>query len=288
MTIREASRWATGILGELDSPRTDAELLLCSLMNWQRHELFLHTEDSFHGSILEEYRQMVMLRRNRTPLQHITGSVEFMGRSFLCGPEALVPRPETESLVEAVLENVTREPGIILDVGTGSGVIAITLALELPSSLVIGTDISPEALNLARRNGAMHQAENLNLVAMDLLDAVASTSRFPGFDALVANLPYIPSGDLHSLQPEVRTGDPLSALDGGRDGTAVIGRLLPAAARALPPEGILSLEIGENQAGAVMEILSKDQRSWKNISVKRDLAGIERVICAVKAGGENS
>ncbi len=288
MTIREASRWATGILGELDSPRTDAELLLCSLMNWQRHELFLHTADSFHGSILEEYRQMVMLRRNRTPLQHITGSVEFMGRSFLCGPEALVPRPETESLVEAVLENLTSEPGRILDVGTGSGVIAVTLALEFPSTLVIGTDISLEALNLARRNGTMHRVENLDLVAMDLLDAVASAQWFAGFDALVANLPYIPSDDLHSLQPEVRIGDPLSALDGGRDGTAVIGRLLPAAARALLPDGLLALEIGENQAVAVTEILSKDACNWKSISVKRDLAGVERVICAVKAGEVNS
>jgi len=134
----------------------------------------------------------------------------------------------------------------------------------------------------------MHRTENLNLVAMNLLDAVSSAHRFAGFDALVANLPYIPSTDLHSLQPEVRAGDPLSALDGGRDGTAVIRRLLPAAARALLPEGLLALEIGENQAGAVMEILSKDQDSWKSISVKRDLAGIERVICAVKVGEENS
>jgi len=288
MTIREASRWATGILGELDSPRTDAELLLCSLMNWQRHELFLHTADSFHGNLLEEYRQMVMLRRNRTPLQHITGSVEFMGRSFLSGPEALVPRPETESLVEAVLENLTSEPGSILDVGTGSGVIAVTLALEFPSTLVIGTDISLEALNLARRNGTMHRVENLDLVAMDLLDAVASAQRFAGFDALVANLPYIPSDDLFSLQPEVRIGDPLSALDGGCDGTTVIQRLLPAAAGALLPDGLLALEIGENQAMAVTDILSKDACNWKSISVKRDLAGVERVICAVKAGEVNS
>ena len=287
MTIREASRWATGMLGELESPRTDAELLLCSLMNWQRHELFLHTSDSFHGNILEEYRQMVMLRRNRTPLQHITGTVEFMGRSFLCGPEALIPRPETESLVEAVLENVTREPENILDVGTGSGVIAITLALEFPSSLVIGTDISPEALNLARRNGTMHGVENLILVVMDLLDAVASAQYFAGFDALVANLPYIPSTDLHSLQPEVRMGDPLSALDGGGDGTVVIRKLLTAAAGALLPEGLLALEIGENQAVAIMEILSKDACSWKSMSVKKDLAGVERVICAVKAGEGN-
>jgi release factor glutamine methyltransferase len=134
----------------------------------------------------------------------------------------------------------------------------------------------------------MHRVENLSLVAMDLLDAVASAQRFEGFDVLVANLPYIPSDDLHSLQPEVRIGDPLSALDGGCNGTAVIRRLLTTAAKALLPEGLLALEIGENQAGPVGEILSRDQCSWKSVSVKRDLAGVERVICAVKAGEGNS
>jgi len=211
LTVLEACRWAEEELAKLESPRLEAELLLCDLMNWKRHELYLNHEYELHASFLDKYRETVFRRKNREPLQHITGKVDFLGRSFIAGPGALIARPETEFLTELFMNELS-EPNYILDVGTGSSVIAISIALTYPTALVIGTDISREALVLSRRNKELFNARNLVLIRMDMITAFRQDIRV--FDGIVANLPYIPSDQIRDLEPEVRDGDPLIAPGG--------------------------------------------------------------------------
>jgi release factor glutamine methyltransferase len=284
MTVREASAWAAQVLSGTGSPVNDAHVLLCSLLNWKRHDLFLHAARMLSSEELAEYRSMVAMRRDRNPLQHITGSVDFMGREFVCGPEALVPRPETEVLVEIVLERIPTNPHLILDVGTGSGVIALTLAMEFPSALVVGVDISYDALSLARTNMKLHSVGNLALVSSDMLGAFEA---MPGSGAcvMVANLPYVPSGDLGGLQPEVLLGDPAIALDGGPDGMSHLAGFLQNSASRVRPHGIVAVEVGSGQADAAVSILSGCDDEWTGIRKSSDLCGVERVVSAVRTGG---
>ncbi len=283
MTVREASEWAAQALSETGSAVNDAHMLLCSLLNCKRHELFLYAARMLGAEELGEYRSMVAKRRDRIPLQHITGSVDFMGREFACGPEALVPRPETEVLVETVLERIPSDPKLILDVGTGSGVIALTLALEFPSAMVVGIDISYCALAIARVNMELHSVGNLALVSSDMTDAFNGIP-CKGACAMVANLPYIPSGDLGSLQPEVRLGDPGISLDGGTDGMIHLTRFLKHSSSRVRPNGLVAVEVGRGQADTAVSILSGCRGEWTGIRKSRDLCGIERVVSAVRAG----
>lgn len=283
MTVREASDWAAGRLSGTPSPVTDAHLLLCSLRNWKRHEVFLNADSTLTPGELRELSGMVERRVSREPLQHITGSTGFMGREFRCGPSALVPRHETEILVETLTGRLEADPGLIIDVGTGSGVVAISLALEYPEALVVGTDISPAALELARENLDVHRPRNLSLVSADMLEAFR-TDGTGSADALVANLPYVPSEEIRTLQPEVSLWDPFVALDGGSDGLGLVSRLLGAAARHLKPGGLLAFEVGIGQAGRAAGMLSSIDGLWTDTVISRDLSGIERVVSAVLKG----
>jgi len=276
LTVLEACKWAEVELEELESPRLEAELLLCHSMNWKRHELYLNHEREMHESCLNRYRKAVRRRKNREPLQHITGNVDFLGRSFIAGPGALIARPETEFLTELFMKELS-DPDYILDVGTGSGAIAVSLALEYPSALVIGTDISREALAVARRNRELFGAEKLILIRTDLLKTFKRNSRI--FDGVIANLPYIPSGQVNSLEPEVRHGDPLIALDGGEDGLDLVSSLTASAPGILRKDGILALELDHEQVETVSRKLEKDPL-WEDVSIYNDLAGCPRVIIA--------
>lgn len=272
MTILEILTAATGHLERrgVESPRLNAEHLLAHVLSLRRLDLYLSFDRPVSDQERSAFRELIRERSEGRPLQHLLGTVEFCGRSFLCDARALVPRPETEQLAE--LANAAlgsgSEPPSILDVGTGSGVIAVTLALEAPSAAVSATDISSEALSLARENAARHGA-TVACFEADLLPKDGT------FDLIVANLPYIPTGQLDELSREVRQ-DPPSALDGGPDGLEVIRRLVAMARSRL--RGAIFLEVGHDQAAAACECFRENQ--YRDIRTHRDLQGAERFASA--------
>ena len=254
----------------VESPRLNAEHLLAHALGLKRMELYLQFDRPLTEAERAPLRDLVKRRGTREPLQHVLGTAEFHGRTFTCDKRALVPRPETEQLVELALGMTKDKPAAtLLDIGTGSGVIALTLALELPSAILHATDLSPDALALAAENTARHALTGrIVFHQADLLP--------PGdvrFDLIIANLPYIPAEDIASLSPEVRH-DPSSALDGGADGLDLIRRLIETAPARLAPGGALLLEIGLGQADAVNALLSA--RKFRDISVRPDYQNIPR------------
>lgn len=275
MTLIEVLTAAAGYLKNhgVESPRLNAEHLLAQVLAKKRLDLYLEFDRPLSDSELATFRELIRDRGTGKPLQHLLGTAEFFGRSFVSDLRALVPRPETEQLVELVIQLARkREAGLrILDIGTGSGVIAITLALELPLATIAATDVSPDALSLARENATRHSVK-IDFYEADLLPA--ATERF---DGIVANLPYIQSGELASLQREVQH-DPPAALDGGLDGLSCIRRLIGAASDHLAPEGFLALEIGHNHAAAVSAQLGA--LGYREIRVEKDHQGIERFAVA--------
>ena len=254
----------------VENPRLNAEHLLAHALDLKRMELYLQFDRQLTESERSPLRETVKRRGAREPLQHILGTAEFHGRTFSCDKRGLIPRPETEQLVEIALEKLkTKTSPTILDIGTGSGVIAITLALELPSAAIHATDLSPDALALAAENAARHAlTERIAFHQTDLLPP--DTTKF---DLIIANLPYIPADEIATLSPEVRH-DPVAALDGGPDGLDLIRRLVDTAPDHLVPGGALLLEIGAGQADAVNALLSA--RKFRDISVRPDYQNIPR------------
>lgn len=228
----------------------------------------------------QRYERLLHERSRRMPLAYITGEREFWSLRLRVDRRVLVPRPETETLVEAALDRI--DPGArVADVGTGSGAIVIALALELGSGAFLATDSCPSAIEVARVNAAEHGlAQCIEFLEGDLL---APLSGLPVLlDALVSNPPYIPTAELGELQPEVRDFEPRAALDGGSDGLAVIRRIIAGAPPLLCLGGWLLLEIGAGQADPVRALLRRTGR-FEEISTRCDLAGIERVVAARKA-----
>ncbi len=257
----------------VESPRLNAEHLAAhALGKKKRLDLYLEFDRALTEQELAPLRGLVRDRARGKPLQHLLGTVEFHGREFRSDARALVPRPETEQLVELVLQSkVESREFKILDVGTGSGVIAITLALELPQAVVTAIDISADALALAQSNAASLGA-NVTFVGSDLLPGEPAA-----FDLIVANLPYIPSGDIPGLSREVRH-DPLAALDGGGDGLDLLRRLIESGVTRLVPGGKMFLELGHDQAGRVAELFSA--HGYRDVCAHKDYAGIERFVSA--------
>ncbi len=254
----------------VDTPRLNAEHLLARALGLKRMELYLQFDRPLGEQERAPLRDMVKRRGAREPLQHILGTAEFHGRTFACDRRALIPRPETEQLVEIALDLARALPApAILDAGTGSGVIAITLAIELHSAELHATDTSPEALALAAENAARHAPGDR--VAFSRADLLPETGG--PFALIVANLPYIPSPEIPGLPPEV-AHDPASSLDGGPDGLDIIRRLIERAPARLSPGGALLLEIGLGQADAVAGLLEASK--FRDISIRADYQGIPR------------
>lgn len=259
----------------VENPRLNAEHLLAGALGLRRMELYLQFDRPLNEAERTPLREMVRRRGAREPLQHILGTAEFHGRTFACDRRALIPRPETEQLVEIALDLVRPLPTpAILDTGTGSGVIALTIALELPGARIEATDISSDALALAAENSTRLDLDGrVNFMQSDLLPPGDTT-----FDLIIANLPYIPTGDLPGLAPEV-LHDPASALDGGADGLDTIRRLIETAPERLAPGGQILLEIGIHQADAVRSLL--EQSKFRDISTRADYQGIARFVLGV-------
>jgi release factor glutamine methyltransferase len=276
MTVLEVLTAATGYLEKRDveSPRLNAEHLLAHVLGKKRLDLYMEFDRWLSEDERMPLRDLIRRRGERVPLQHLLGTAEFFGRSFLCDGRALVPRPETEQLIELVLP---AKPRRALDVGVGSGVIALTLAQEFPEAEIHGIDLSPAALALTRENIARHGLETrVTLHEGDLLPPASGP-----FELIVANLPYIASADMAELQKEVQF-DPASALDGGEDGLDLVRRLITDAPHHLAPGGLMALEIGHDQAARVAEIFA--QAGYEQIAIEKDYQGVERFVTARKPG----
>lgn len=261
----------------VEEPDAVAEFALADLLSTGRAEIVARGSDVFPDALRHRLGALAARLAGGEPLAYALGWTEFLGRRFRCDRRALIPRPETEGLVAAALaEPAARAPGARLaDVGTGSGVIAVSLALALPQAWVLAIDRSAEALALARGNAiALGALERIAFEQADLLDDRTADS----LDLVAANLPYVESGQLAALPRHVRDFEPVAALDGGPDGLDFIRRLAPQATLALRPGGVLLLEIGEAQGPAVRALLAA--AGFTGIAVRRDDAGHDRIVRA--------
>lgn len=256
----------------------DAQLLMARVLRCSRLDVIAHPERELAEARASDYSALVEKRAERYPLAYILGVKEFYGIELDVAPGVLVPRPETEVLVEECLKRLRdiAEPRIA-DVGAGSGAIAVALALNLPSASVYATEISSAALEVARANVRKHDvAGRVSVLEGDLLEPLVGAG--VRFDAIVSNPPYIPSGEIDALQPEVSRFEPREALDGGADGLDAYRRLLPEAAPLLAETGFVAVEVGAGEAPAVRGLAL--DCGYRDVSVIPDLAGIERVVVA--------
>ena len=278
MTLREAVAWGTATLAGVaelaGNAGRDAELLLLNQLRLTRVEFRAYPERDVPTREFEHYEARVARRLRREPVQYITGEQEFYGLRLKVTPAVLIPRPETELLVEGVLALLPDDRFLrVLDVGTGSGAIAITLATHRPSAEITAVDLSREALAVAFENAEAHGVRpRIRFMESDLLSAV------PGerFDAIVSNPPYVPVTDRATLRPEVREHEPALALFAGTAGLDVYRRLIPEAWIALEPGGLLALELGFGQRNALAGLL----RGWRDVAFQDDLQRIPRVVVA--------
>jgi release factor glutamine methyltransferase len=272
MTLQTALLQGTQILddGGIAAPRLTAEVLLAHACRASRSYLYGHSERDLKEVEWIHYGRYLHERLGGKPTQYITGRQEFYGREFRVTPDVLIPRPETEHLVEAAVKSVGRDARVV-DVGCGSGAIAVSIALEL-GTRVVGCDISPAAIRVARRN-ALNLGAAVDFVAGDLLAPFGEAS----LDAVLSNPPYVPLDSREGLQREVRDFEPAVALFGGPGGNEIYARLTAEAARKLKPGGWLMMELGFGSLDAVLEMT---QTGWRDVAVTDDLAGIPRVLSA--------
>ncbi|MDB6129267.1 MAG: hemK [Verrucomicrobiales bacterium] len=283
MTVIEVIQKSTEFLTRkgIESPRLQIELILAHVLKMPRMKLYLNFDRQISEPEMVAARQMTLERSNRKPLQHILGSAPFFGGEFQVNRNVLVPRPETELLVEESLRLLNVFPGaenhsFVMDYGTGSGCIGITLARQLKNLSVTALDKSPEALAVADSNAQRHGLTD-KITFLEAADVPGSPFSQP-FHLFVSNPPYIPSSEIASLEPEVKNHDPLMALDGGADGLEFYRKFAGQVPALLLPGGALAVEFGDGQADAIKVIF--DREGWTNPLVLNDLTGRERVFSA--------
>jgi release factor glutamine methyltransferase len=279
-TIEAVLRWAADDFRArgIDNPRLDAEVLLAHALATTRIQLVVDSKRPLALDELARYRELIKRRRAHEPVAYVLGVREFYGRAFRVDERVLVPRPDTETLVEVALER-TRAVSMsmrALDLCTGSGCVAITLARERPTSCVFACDLSPDAIAVASENAMRLGAYNVALCTGDLYDAIEPAHRF---DVVTANPPYIASGEVPSLAADVRDFEPRFALDGGVDGLAVVRRIVAGAPARLVAGGVLAVEVGAGQAASVAALF--EAAGFACVQAKRDYARIERVVSGV-------
>jgi len=273
-SIADVLREATQILQNAGVPdaRREAGSLLSFVIEKDRTFLISHTEDELDDQQVDQFREVVERRAAGEPLQYVTGVQDFFGREFRVTPDVLIPRPETELLVEAALK-VNRTATLFCDVGTGSGCIAITLLCELYNARAIAVDKSPAALEVAKFNAEkLSVADRAEFVVSDCFDSLKPR----GFDLIVSNPPYVSAGVLAGLQREVRDHEPLVALSPGPDGLSIIRRLINEAPGFLKQHGHLIVEIGFDQGESVQQLI--DANVWELLEVRPDLQCIPRIV----------
>lgn len=281
MTVLEVIQKSADYLGQkgVESPRLQAELLLAHVLQMPRMKLYLNFERALSETELAAARQLVKRRGQREPLQYILGSTSFCGLEIAVNPHVLVPRPETELLAEQGWEFLAaRGPAAVtaLDFGTGSGCLAVALAVKCPGARIAALDVSAEALEVARQNAARHNvADRIEFFQGDGFAALPAGLMF---DLIISNPPYIPSGEIETLQPEVRDHEPRRALDGGPDGLDCFRRLAAGAGVFLKAGGQLMAEFGDGQAEHVREIF--EAQKWIVEALKPDYTGRPRILVA--------
>jgi release factor glutamine methyltransferase len=281
VTVLEAIKKSVDFLGKrgVESPRLQTELLLAHLLKMPRMKLYLNFERTLTPVETDALRKFVKRRGLREPLQHITGSTSFCGLEIAVNRHVLIPRPETEILAELgwqFLAIFNAQPPTVLDFGTGSGCIAIALAVNCPAAKIVATDISADALVLAMQSAARNNvAEKIQFLQSENFAALPGDTHF---DLIVSNPPYIPSAEITTLQPEVRDFDPRGALDGGTDGLDFY-RLFAAKVKSLlKPDGKIMLEFGDGQAEAIRKIFENEM--WVVEAVKDDYSQRARILIA--------
>lgn len=277
-TIKALLEWTAGYLAEkgVRTPRLDAEVLLASVLGVDRLYLYLNMDRPTAATERTKYREAVLRRARREPTALITGEKEFWSFPFKVARGVLIPRPDTETLVECVLRHIGgHDQPRVLELGVGSGVVSVSILRENPGATVLGTDISGLALYLARENAARAGvASRLSLLASDMFEALRSG---PHFDVICSNPPYVPTADIDMLEPEVSRFEPTWVLDGGPDGLDAIRKIACKAGDFLKPTGVIILEVGAGQAREVSRLLHV-LAGCKETAIYKDLAGKERVV----------
>jgi release factor glutamine methyltransferase len=282
-TLLDVLRWTTARFEDrgLDTPRLDAEILIASALTLPRVQLYVQFERPLDVTELALIREHVRRRQHREPVAYIVGHKEFFGLDFTVDRRVLIPRPDTETLVDEALARLRERGGVdvtpprIADVGTGSGAIVICLGKQHPGANLFAVDSAPGSLEIARANAARHG------VAVTFLQGDLAQPLLPHgpFDLIVANLPYVPTAQIGELAPEIQT-EPSLALDGGADGLDLVRRLIAAAPALLTPGGVLALEIGHGQAVAAAALFQAS--GLGDLRLRRDLGAVDRVVSAVR------
>lgn len=282
-TILKILDWTRQYFGGkgLENPRLDAEILLCAVLKCQRIKLYVDFERPLDAQELATYKSYVQRRANHEPLAYILGEKAFMRNTFKVTPATLVPRPETELLVESVVKaaKLMRPAGDVkvLDIGTGSGAIIVSILDYLPEAKGVGVDISVDALVVAKENAeSIGVKERCGFVRSDVFSRVPLEKKF---DIIVSNPPYIPAADIAGLDKDVQK-EPRGALDGGVDGLDFYRRIAAEAQEHMPDEGLLAFEIGIHQSEAVVQLCKEN--GFRAVAVRKDYAGIDRMVFAVK------
>lgn len=286
MTAAPSDPWTIGTLVTwaiedfrargIENPRLDAELIVSHALSITRTQVIMERDRPLGGAELERLRALVKRRRAHEPIAYLRGEREFYGRPFRVDKRVLIPRPDTETLVTVALER-TKAISLsarVLDLCTGSGCVAITVAKERPTTDVLGVDVSDEALAVARDNARRLGAMRAVFRKGDLFEGLAGR-----FELITANPPYIPSPEIPTLAEDVRNFEPHLALDGGEDGLAIIRSILKDAARFLVSRGALAMEVGFGQAPAVADLFRA--AGYDDVAIERDYARIERVVSGV-------
>jgi release factor glutamine methyltransferase len=280
-TIRRVIAWATEDLRKRGgtSSRLDVELLLGKVLGLARVQLVIDADRPLGKAELTSYRSLHQRRRAGEPVAYLLGVREFYGRPFRVDRRVLIPRPDTETLIEVALAR-TRHLSLsarVLDLCTGSGCVAITLARERPTTRALGADLSEDALAVARENALRLGAVNAGFLRSDLFAALPARARF---DLITANPPYIPEPEIAGLQPDIRDHEPRLALNGGADGLDLVRRIVAGAPPRLTLGGVLAVEVGAGQAPAVAELF--ERAGLLDVARGRDLGGHERVVSGAR------
>jgi release factor glutamine methyltransferase len=286
LSIRGALLWGAQVLRQagLENSRLDAEVLLRHVLDLEKEQLYMNGDAPISAGQEEQFRELVLRRSRREPVAYITGHKDFWSLDFVVSPAVLIPRPETELLVELALQYArqlaSRLAVKVLEVGAGSGAISVCLAKELAAAQIVAVDISPIALDVARLNARRYgAADRIRFLLGDLFAPIKPLREF--FNLIVANPPYIRTGELPWLAPEIRQWEPMIALDGGPDGFDTYRRIIAEGSKYLATGGSIVLEIGADMARDLIELFSR-AGCYGPVSVYQDYAGKDRVIAAVK------
>ena len=281
-TVAKSLRWAEGYLAQrgVPSPYVDAEYILAHILGCQRQDLLIYPDRVVKEDEAAQFNACIERRGRREPLQYIIGEVGFRGLLFKVNKDVLIPRPETELLVDEVVKSVTKKDATILDLCTGSGCIAVCIARELIDSKVYAVDISEGALAAAGENAARHGVgERITFLSGDLFGAISSLNLKGMIDVIVSNPPYVSAEEMQELQPEIRDYEPASALYGGKDGLDFYRRIIRESPYYLAAGGYIVMEMGYGQAGRIKELIESENK-FINIEITKDMAGIGRTISA--------